>query len=87
MTPAEQLREKVASLQTALLKANPRMPVLLREIHTQLKSDEELVTILSDEEVGIIVTGLQRQTNAVILATVAKKGTGKALKKTTVDDI
>jgi hypothetical protein len=87
MTPIEQLREKVLSLQTALLEANPTMPVLLREIHQNLKQDEEIVTILSEEEIGIIVQGLMKQTNTVILASVAKKGTGKALKKTTLEDI
>lgn len=87
MTPAEQLSEKVLSLQTALLTAHPSMPVLLREIHMNLKQDEEIVTLLSEEEIGIIVQGLARQTQTVIMATVIKKGTGKSLKKTTLADL
>jgi hypothetical protein len=87
MTPVEQLKEKVLTLQTAILEAHPTMPVLLREIHQNLKADQEIVTLLSDEEIGIIVQGLMKQTQTVILSTIAKKGTGKSLKKTSVDDI
>lgn len=87
MTPLEQLQEKVGSLQTALLEAHPRMPVLLKEIHNNLKQDEELVTLLSEDEIAIIVQGLQKQTNTTILLSVAKKGTGKSLKKTTLADL
>jgi len=87
MSPIEQLREKVGTLQTALLEAHPTMPVLLREIHQNLKQDEEIVTLLSEEEIGIIVQGLMKQTNTVILAGIAKKGTGKSLKKTTLEDL
>lgn len=87
MTPTEQLQEKVLSLQTALLEAHPRMPVLLKEIHTQLKTDPEIVTLLTEEEIGIIVSGLMKQTQTTILAAVMKKGTGKSLKKTTLADL
>lgn len=87
MNLAEQLKEKVLDLQTKLLEANPTMPILLREIHQHLKQDEELVTLLSEEEIGIIVNGLKKKTATVILSTVAKKGTGKSLKKTTLADL
>ena len=87
MTPAEQLQEKVGKLQEALLSAHPSMPVLLRDIHNQLKADPEVVTILSDEMIGIIVSGLMKQTNTVIMASVVKKGTGKSLKSTTLADL
>lgn len=87
MTPAEQLQEKVGKLQESLLANHPSMPVLLRDIHNQLKQDPEIVTILSEEMIGIIVQGLMKQTNTQIMASVAKKGTGKALKNTTVADL
>lgn len=87
MTPIEQLREKVATLQNALLTAHPSMPVLLRDIHNHLKQDEEIVTLLSEEEIGIIVNGLMKQTQTVIIAATMKKGTGKSLKKVTLDDL
>jgi hypothetical protein len=87
MTPIEQLKEKVGSLQEALLASNPAMPVLLREIHQHLKQDEEVVTLLTEEEIGIIVSGLKKQTQTAILTVTAKKGTGKSLKKTTLADL
>lgn len=88
MTPIEQLKEKVLSLQNALLTAHPSMPVLLRDIHNNLKADEEIVTLLSEEDIGIIVSGLQKQTQTVIIAATMKKGNGsKSLKKVTLDDL
>lgn len=87
MTNVEVLQEKVGSLREMLLTAHPGMPVMLREIHQKLKQDPEIVTILSEEEIGIIVSGLKRQTQVQILAAVAKKGTGKSLKKTTLADL
>lgn len=81
------LKEKVAALEQQLLSAHPSMPALLRDIHNHLRNDPDCVTILSEEEIGIIVKGLQRQTQTEITANVMKKGTGKALKKTTVEDL
>lgn len=88
MTPIDQLREKVLTLQNALLTQHPSMPSLLRDIHNNLKQDEEIVTLLSEEEIGVIVNGLMKQTQTVILSAALKKGSGgKSLKKVTVDDL
>lgn len=87
MTPIEQLKEKVLSLQTALLSQHPNMPILLREIHTALKADPEIVTLMSEEEIAVVVSGLKVQTQTQILAAVAKKGTGPKLKKVTEMDL
>jgi len=86
MTPAEQLRESVLTLQSQLLEANPNMPVLLRTIHTQLRTDPALVTTLSEEDIGIIVSGLSKQQNTVIATTIAKSKT-KAIKSIGVSDL
>jgi len=73
------LNEAIAQLNNALLTSHPSMPVLLRTIHKQLRDDPELVTILSEEELGIIVNSLKKQTNTEIVASVVKgsKATGK----------
>lgn len=89
-TIAFQLREKVTALEDAMLHLHPTMPYLLREIHTQLRADPELVTTLSDEEVGCLVRGLKLQTNTIIAAKVVKESkasSGKKLAATSVDDI
>ena len=87
MTPNDILREKVASLEQQLLSAHPQIPSLLRDIHNQLREDPDCVTILTEEEIGVVVQGLMRQTQVSMVENISKKGTGKALKKTTVADL
>lgn len=90
MTPAEQLKEKILSLEQALLSVHPTMPVLLRDIHEKLKQDAEIVTLLSEEEIEIIVRGLKQQTKtelATSLLKSAKSSTTKSLKKIGVSDL
>ena len=67
-----ELQEKIQSLQNALLDRHPSMPTLLREIHTALRKQPENVVILSEEEIGIIVRGLETQTNTFLAQTVTK---------------
>ncbi len=66
------LRAKVHDLESVLIAAHPRMPSLLRDIHTQLRKDPEIVTLMSEEEIGILVRGLMLQTNTVIATSVVK---------------
>jgi len=86
MNTAEQLQESVLSLQSALLTAHPTMPVLLQQIHRQLKADPTICTSLSEEEIGIIVTGLKKQTMTTI-ATAASKSKTKTIKSIGVGDL
>jgi hypothetical protein len=77
-----QIKEKLASLEEALLSRSPEMPTLLRTIHSQLKKDPDLVTILSPEECSVLVRGLVKQTGINIAATTVKKKSGsKAMSK------
>jgi hypothetical protein len=66
------LQTKVAELSQLILDKHPRMPVLLREIHTTLRQYPENVTLLSEEEIGVIVSGLIVQTGVNFAATVTK---------------
>lgn len=86
MTPAEQLKEQVLTLQAQLLENNPNMPVLLRTIHTQMRADPANITTLSEEDIGIIVQGLEKQQN-VIIATQILKDKKKALKNIDIADL
>jgi len=61
-SPGFELKEKCAELSNLLLAKHPRMPVLLREIHTALRQQPENVTLLSEEDISIIVNGLKVQT-------------------------
>ena len=78
---------KIAELQTAFLSNHPTMPTLLREIHSTLKADPETVTLLTDAEVGTIISSLQKYTGAVITAKSAPASAKKALKNLTADDL
>ncbi len=83
---AYQLHEAVLTLQNQLLSAHPAMPTLLQTIHRQLKADPTLCTILSEEEVGTIVSGLKRQTMTAI-ATSTAKSKSKSIKSIGVSDL
>ena len=86
MNLAEQVKEKCLALETALSEQNPRMPILLREIHTILKSDPEVVTLLDESDIAIVVSGLKRQTNTEIATTTAKSKT-KSVKSIGLADL
>lgn len=84
---AYQIREKLAQLEEGLEKQAPGISSLLRDIHTELKKDPDVVTLLSEEDCAILVRGLKKQTS-VEIATSALKGTKKkAQSKMTVSDL
>lgn len=86
MQLGEQLKESVLSLQAALLNAHPTMPTLLQAIHRQLKADPTLCTVLSEGEIGVIVSGLKKQTLTTI-ATSTIKSKAKSIKSIGVGDL
>jgi len=69
----QEIQMKIAELQDCILKAHPRMPMLLREIHTVLKNDPDNVALLSEEDIGILVQGLMKQTDTEIATNTLKK--------------
>ena len=83
---AYEVKEKLASLEAALLEKLPTMPTILRDIHRSLKADPDVVTLLTEEEIAILINGLKKQTGTVV-ATSALKAPRKALSKLTVDDL
>lgn len=72
---------KLNSLQDAMLKQHPTMPVLLMQIHKQLMADPELVTVLNEEAIGLIVKGLQQQTKTELTQISIKASTSTRAKK------
>ena len=81
-TDGFELKEKVADLSQQLLSKHPRMPILLREIHTALRAQPENVTLLSEEEIGVIISGLKIQTQTEFAAAALKPtGTKAAVNK------
>ena len=87
MTPTD-VQMKIADLQSAILSSHPQMPNLLREIHQTLRNDPETVTLLTDTEIGTIVTGLQTFTGSFITAKAVKAPSARAaLKNISSDDL
>lgn len=83
-----ELKQKVSELQAQLLEAHPKMPDLLRIIHSQLKADPENVTLLSEEEIHVIVEAQEKITQTKVVADiVAGKKSGKSVKKITLADL
>lgn len=81
MTPYEQLQEKVLSLDAAIKSRHPTMPTLLQEIWRALKAQPENVTLMSEDEIGVVVSGLQVQTNTSLAQTMSKQSKSAAATK------
>lgn len=84
---ASEVQDKIQELQERLLSQHPTMPVLLQTIHKLLKQQPDNVTLLSDEQVGVIVSGLLRHTSTEISAKAAGKKTKKVTQKLSLSDL
>lgn len=83
--------DKVNQLEEALLERHPLLPNLLREVYTALRKQPENAVLANEEELAIIVQGLDQQTGAA-LATLAvsqskKPSAKKAAAKISVDSL
>lgn len=86
-TAGFELQEKVADLSSALLAKHPRMPTLLREIYQNLRAQPENVTLLSEEDISIIVRGLQVQTQTEFASAVTKSPSATKNLKTKISQL
>lgn len=84
---AYQIKEKLAFLDSQLKASTPNISTLLREIHTVLKNDPDVVTLLTEEECSILVRGLKKQTNTEIATSALKSGAKKSLRQMTLGDL
>jgi hypothetical protein len=67
-----ELKQKVSSLEAALLSRHPTMPSLLSTIHKALRAQPENVTLLDEQELNVLFRGLEQQTNTFLAESVAK---------------
>lgn len=76
------LLQRLQYLESAMLEQDPRMPDHLKEIHKSLITHEELVHLLSEEQIGKIMQAQQLHTNTTLIAaTSTKSGKAAAAKK------
>lgn len=78
---AFEIQEKLARLEESLKASTPGIATLLRDIHSHLKKDPDVVTLLSEEECNILVQGLKKQTSTEIATSALKSGKKKAMNK------
>lgn len=83
---AMEVQNKIEELSNLLLAQHPTMPVLLQEIHKTLKQQPENVTLLSDEQIGVIVSGLLKHTATAISTKTTTKKT-KVSQKLNLSDL
>lgn len=87
---AAQILQKLEELKLALQTAAPTYESLLHQIHQALSKDDEMVHLLTEEQIGVLCAGLSKKKGIVIAASSAKGktvGGGRALKELTVADI
>lgn len=84
------LAMQFAELEAALLTADPTFKTTLRDVHRHLGKDPELVTLMTEEEVAMIVKGLVVFANAEVVEPAkakAVKAASRALKNISADDL
>lgn len=74
-----ELKERVSALSDAILAKHPMMPKLLQEIHKTLRAQPENVTLLSEEDIQVIVSGLKVQTQTEFASSVTKPSAAKSV--------
>lgn len=78
------VQERIAKIRDGLLQQDPMLPLHLAHIHKTLIQYEELVHLLSDEEIKTLIAGQKKHTNTqLVKETVTAKRT--RVPKTTVD--
>lgn len=85
---AEQLVNKINELQTSLQENSPGYESLLYTIHTNLAKDPDMVHLLTEEQIGVIVSGLSKK-KVITIATTERKApsTRAKLSQTKLEDI
>lgn len=83
VTP-ELLKAQLAELADSLEKDIPGWKHILQQVYTSLKSDADVVTIMTEEEIALVVKGLIQFSGAELVASVTK---GKKTKAPAIKDL
>lgn len=81
----EPFKMKLAELEQQLEDQVPGFAFTLRDIHRTLGSDANVITVLSEDEISIIVKGLARQMDTTVV--VAKKSSTKRTQPVNADEL
>lgn len=78
---------RIEKLEQALNAEIPEYASILHTIHRALSKDDEMVHLLSDEQIGILIRAMKERKNVVLVEEKRAKTAKKPLSKTTLDDI
>lgn len=81
----EPFKMKLAELEQQLEGQVPGFATTLRDIHRELARDVNIVTILSQKEIALIVSGLARHMDTTVV--VAKKSSSRKTQPILVDEL
>ena len=82
---ADQIKGKIFDLQKSLQQNLPNYESLLHTIHVSLSKSPDTVHLLTDDEIGVICSGLSKKTQIVVATKAAT--TKSAMKNTKLGDL
>lgn len=78
------VQNRLIELQVALEQRDPNIKNHLAEIHKHMIQYEEIVHLLSEEQIAIVMKGQQQHTNTTLVQDVVKKKTSTSKKAATL---
>lgn len=82
----QELQDKLISLEEALESEIPSYAIHLRDIQKMIQADPNQVTILSDQEMSVIVSGLKKLRDVSFVSS-KKQTEKKKISSFTLEDI
>lgn len=79
ITNGDRVKQLITDLQAKMSQAQPGWESLLHLIHSTLQKDPDVVHLLKDEEIGVIVSGLQHRTGIVLAVEKSKPKKGEKI--------
>lgn len=87
MTQHEEVQMKLEALKANLLEDTPQLPGILQQIRMYLGKNPEVVTLLSEEEIGEIVNASMFVAKTKLVEAAIKKPKTKKLADTDLSDL
>lgn len=75
------IRFQMADLQEKLIANIPDFPVILKSIHEKLRKDPAVVTLMSEDEIKLVVQGLAKHAQVEVVSPTALKQAKSAARK------
>lgn len=77
LTAYDQITSTMAELEEALESNIPGFANILKKIHQDLAADPDVVTLLTPEQISVVVRGLERHAGIIVTPAKAKKAAAK----------